>query len=101
VPVKGTVQLDEIKVLIVETFKQVPGVLSDPGPEALLMSLDDAEMTSFKVHVLWSTKASHEHEMLASDDRVLTAIAKAPREHSETREQKRIQETAEKPIRAA
>lgn len=104
VPVKGAVDLDETKTLIVETVKKVPGVLSDPAPEALLMTLDDPEMTSFKIHVLWSTKASHQHEMLASYDQVLTAIAEALKEHKE-QAQKRNQDTSEnetrKPGRAA
>lgn len=95
VPVKGAVALDEIKKLIVETVTKVPGVLPDPAPEALLMTLDDPEMALFKIHVLWSTKASHQHEMLASYDQVLTAIAEALRENTQKDTQKERTQTAQ------
>lgn len=87
VPVKGSEDLDEIKKLIVETVKKVPGVLSDPAPEALLMELNDPGMTSFKIHVLWSTKSNHEEEMLRSYDQVLTAIGEALKERTEKQAQ--------------
>jgi small conductance mechanosensitive channel len=66
--------LAELKSLIVSTVSKVPGVLSDPGPEALVMDLGDSDMNSVKVHILWSTKASRQHEMLMSYDTVLAAI---------------------------
>jgi small-conductance mechanosensitive channel len=66
--------LAELKSLIVSTVSKVPGVLSDPGPEALVMDLGDSDANSVKVHILWSTKASRQHEMLMSFDRVLAAI---------------------------
>ena len=66
--------LAELKSLIVSTVSKVPGVLSDPGPEALVMDLGDSDTNSVKVHILWSTKASRQHEMLMSYDRVLAAI---------------------------
>ena len=66
--------LAELKSLIVSTVSKVPGVLSDPGPEALVMDLGDSDANSVKVHILWSTKASRQHEMLMSYDRVLAAI---------------------------
>jgi small conductance mechanosensitive channel len=83
VPVKASEDLDEIKTLIVDTVKKVPGVLPDPEPEALLMDVNDPEMTSFKVHVLWSTKKTHQHEMMRSYDQVLTAISEALRNRTE------------------
>jgi len=83
VPVKGSENLDEIKNAIVDAVKNVPGVLSDPAPEALLMDVNDPEMSAFKVHVLWSTKTTHQHEMLRSYDQVLTAISEALRNRSE------------------
>lgn len=66
--------LTELKSLIVSTVSKVPGVLSNPGPEALVMDLGDSDANSVKVHILWSTKASRQHEMLMSYDRVLAAI---------------------------
>lgn len=101
VPIKGPADPDEIKRLIVDTVKKVPGVLSDPAPEALLMNLDDPEMNSFKIHVLWSTKASHQHEMLQSYDQVLTAIGQALRGRAEKRNQKKEQQPTPKQDRAA
>jgi len=66
--------LAELKSLIVSAVSKVPGVLSDPGPEALVMDLGDSDANSVKVHILWSTKASRQYEMLRSYDRVLAAI---------------------------
>jgi small conductance mechanosensitive channel len=83
VPIKTSEDLDEIKNLIVETVKNVPGVLPDPEPEALLMDVTGPDMSLFKVHVLWSTKTTREHEMLRSYDQVLTAISEALRNRNE------------------
>ena len=69
--------LAEIKSLIISTVGKVPGVLSDPTPEALVMDLGDSDANSVKVHIMWSTKASRQHEMLMSYDRVLAAIRQA------------------------
>jgi small-conductance mechanosensitive channel len=88
VPIKGPDDLDEIKDLIVNTIQKVPGVLHDPAPEALLMGLDSPDMTSFKLHVLWSTKTTRQHEMMQSYDQVLTAIGEALRHRAE----KQVQE---------
>jgi small-conductance mechanosensitive channel len=62
-----------VKSVIAGAVSEVPGVLSDPAPEALVMELDP-DPTIAKVRVLWSTKASREREMLSSYDRVLVAI---------------------------
>jgi small conductance mechanosensitive channel len=78
-PVKEGADLNRIKTLIVDTVKKVPGLLQDPAPEALVTSLDDPQTASFKLRVLWWTKANREHEMLASYDQVLTAIGEALR----------------------
>ena len=69
--------LAEIKSLIISTVGKVPGVLSDPTPEALVMDLGDSDANSVKVHIMWSTKASRQHEMLMSYDRVLAAMRQA------------------------
>jgi small-conductance mechanosensitive channel len=81
-PVKDGADLNRIKKSIVEAVKKVPGVLQDPAPEALAASLDDPQSASFKVRVLWWTKANREHEMLISYDQVLTAIGEALRPHA-------------------
>src|SRR5579859_721910 len=56
-PLKDGGDLERIKNMIVDTVKKVPGVLQDPAPEALVASLDDPQAASFKVRVLWWTKA--------------------------------------------
>src|SRR5439155_19729360 len=63
-PVKEGAELNRIKNLLVETVKKVPGLLQDPAPEALVAGLDDPQKASFKLRVLWWTKANREHEML-------------------------------------
>jgi len=71
---KAVQNLDEVRSLIVKTVSTVPGVLADPAPEALILDLSDLEANAIKVRVLWWTKAPRQHEMLASYDRVLSAI---------------------------
>ena len=90
-PLKDGGDLNPIKNLIVNTVKKVPGVLQDPAPEALVASLDDPQAASFKVRVLWWTKANRQHEMLVSYDQVLTAIGEAfkPRPTNQNRNQDR------------
>jgi small-conductance mechanosensitive channel len=72
--VKGIGELAELKSVVINAVSEVQGVLSDPGPEALVMDLGDPDLNAVKVRVLWWTKAPRQHEMLASYDRVLTAI---------------------------
>src|SRR5438270_11766699 len=74
---KGVANLNEIRSLIVQTVRKVPGVLPDPNPEALVIDLSDLESNAVKVKVLWWTKAPRQHEMLTSVDQVLTAIGQA------------------------
>jgi small conductance mechanosensitive channel len=90
-PLKDGDDLNKMKSLIVHTVKKVPGVLADPAPEALVTSLDDPQTASFKVRVLWWTKANRQHEMLNSYDQVLTAIGEAlrPRSANQNRNQDR------------
>src|SRR5258708_6065318 len=91
-PLKDGGDLNRIKSLIADTVKKVPGVLQDPAPEALVASLDDPQTASFKVRVLWWTKANRQHEMLISYDQVLTAIGEAfkPRPANQNRSQDRV-----------
>ena len=90
-PVKDGDDLNRIKRSIADAVKKVPGVLQDPAPEALVTSLDDPQTASFKVRVLWWTKANRHHQMLTSYDQVLTAIEEAlrPRPANQNRNQDR------------
>ncbi len=67
-------ELAQLKSLVINSVSKVQGVLPDPPPEALVMDLGDPDLNAVKVRVLWWTKAPRQHEMLASYDRVLTAI---------------------------
>jgi small conductance mechanosensitive channel len=71
---KSQQNLDEARSLIVRAVSKAPGVLSDPAPEALVLDLSDLDSNVVKMRILWWTKAPRQHEMLASYDRVLTAI---------------------------
>lgn len=73
-PLKGITNLNETRTLIVQAVTKVSGVLSDPGPEALVLDLTDLGANAVKIKVLWWTKAPRQHEMLKSFDKVLTAI---------------------------
>ncbi len=71
---KSVQDLAEIKSRVVRTVRAVPGVLSKPVPEALVVKLDSDTVT---VRVLWWTNAPRQHQMLGSYDTVLTAISEA------------------------
>jgi len=71
--------LAEVKARVMEAVKSVPGVLPDPAPEAMITDIDAPNADSVKLKILWWTNEPRHHEMLASYDRVLTAIAKALR----------------------
>src|ERR1700692_3623262 len=55
--VKGIRELAELKSLVINAVSKVPGVLTDPRPEVLVMDLGDADLNAVKVRVLWWTKA--------------------------------------------
>ena len=74
VSLKGVQNLNDIKSCMVTTVSQVPGVLRDPKPEALVTDLTDLDANAVKVRVLWWTKAPRHHQMLSSYDEVLSAI---------------------------
>lgn len=74
--VRAVRDLTEFKSGIVNAVKSVPGVLSEPSPEVLIMELSNPESATLKMRVLWWTKALREHQMLASYDQVLFAISK-------------------------
>jgi small conductance mechanosensitive channel len=67
--------LEATKAVIKKAAAAAPGVLSDPAPEALLIELPTTETA--KIRVLWATHDPSQHQMLASYDRVLSAIAHA------------------------
>lgn len=69
--------LAELKSFLVKTLAKVDGVLPEPGPEALVIDLGDADAGEVKLLVTWWTKNPRQHEMVASHDRVLTAIRDA------------------------
>jgi hypothetical protein len=49
----------------------------DPPPEALVVDLGGPDSNVIKLHITWWTGSSRQHQMMASHDRVLTAISKA------------------------
>ena len=63
--------------MIIQAVQGVSGVLSDPKPEALVIDLNALDPDTVKMRVLWWTNDSRQHQMLASYDQVLTAIAEA------------------------
>jgi small conductance mechanosensitive channel len=71
--------LPELKSLLVDTLTRVDGVLATPPPEALVIDLGDPSGGVVKFDLTWWTKSSRQHEMMASHDRVLTAIREALR----------------------
>src|SRR5580658_2519120 len=77
---KGITDLDGVKSFIVQTVSEVRGVLSDPGPEALVLDLGDPDSNAVKVRILWWTRAPRQHQMLTSYDSVLSAIRQALRQ---------------------
>jgi len=73
---KSMQNLDEVRSVIIKAVSRVPGVLSDPAPEVLVLDLSDLDSNAVKVKVLWWTKSPRQLEMLSSYDKVLTAIRK-------------------------
>jgi small conductance mechanosensitive channel len=72
--VKKGQNLEQLKKVLMTVVGQVPGVLPDPGPEALIV---DATPDTVKLRILWSTQDSRQHQMLESYDQVLTAVVDA------------------------
>ncbi len=71
---KSAKRLPELKSLLLSAVKRVPGVLAEPSPEILVIDLGDLESNTFKLRLLWWTKAARQHEMLESYDSVLSAL---------------------------
>jgi small-conductance mechanosensitive channel len=74
---KDVSDVSEVKSRILDAILTVPGILSDPAPEAFIIDLSDHGSAACRVRILWWTKAPRQHEMLASYDRVLGAIWQA------------------------
>jgi hypothetical protein len=75
---KVTDDLPSLKSLIVDivdAVRRVNGVLPDLPPEALLVDLGGPNSNAVKLHLTWWTESSRQHQMMASHDRVLTAIS--------------------------
>src|SRR5258707_2820146 len=85
--VKGNFALVEVKSRVVDAVRKVPGTLSEPSPEVLVLELGELESNALKLRVLWWTKAPRQHQMLTSYDGVLTAIRQTL--HQYTAEQNR------------
>jgi len=71
--------LAEPKSLIVDTVRKGDRVLSTPSPEVLVVDLRDPGLEVIKLRITWWTQSQRQHEMIASHDRVLTAIGEAMR----------------------
>jgi small conductance mechanosensitive channel len=90
--VKVASDLAALKSAISNAVRKVPGVLSEPSPEVLVLELSDLEANTVKLRLLWWTKAPRQHQMLTSYDSVLSAIRQAVGGY--TTEQNRKQQRA-------
>jgi small conductance mechanosensitive channel len=72
--IKKVSSLQHIRETIESAVRRVPGVLSDPEPETLVV---EATPDTIKMRILWSTRDSRQHQMLGSYDKVLTDVVKA------------------------
>jgi small-conductance mechanosensitive channel len=73
-PVYAGQDLDELKRRARETVAGVEGVLADPGPEPLLVQLDDG---AIRLRVRWWIQTPIQTGAKVETDRVLSALAKA------------------------
>jgi small conductance mechanosensitive channel len=77
--------LRELKSTLVDAVTKVDGVLSTPPPEALVVDLGDLSSGVVKIRLTWWTKSSRQHDLIASNDRVLLAIHQALRQLAASR----------------
>ena len=77
ISLKSIEGLSELKSTVIKAVSEVAGVLSEPAPEVLLVSIDVPNSDAAKLKVLWWTQSPRQHQMLSSYDQVLTAIATA------------------------
>jgi small conductance mechanosensitive channel len=85
---KAAEDLAGVKSLIIETVRKVDGVLAEPAPEALVIDLGDADSGVVKLRLTWWTKSSRQHQLIASHDRVLTAVREVLSRLAATHDQK-------------
>jgi hypothetical protein len=69
----------------VDAVTKVDGVLSTPPPEALVVDLGDLSSGLVKIRLTWWSKSSRQHDLIASNDRVLIAIHEALRQLAASR----------------
>jgi small conductance mechanosensitive channel len=69
--------LPQLKDAIIQAVRSVSGVLPEPPPEVLITGVAEPKTQGGKLKILWWTKDPRQHQMLASYDRVLSAIAEA------------------------
>jgi small conductance mechanosensitive channel len=93
--------LGALKSLIAAAVSAVPGVLSDPASEVLVMDLNASNPPTVKLRVLWWSHDPRQHQMLGSYDQVLTAIARALELEKSEREKLGHDEMTTKQERAA
>jgi small conductance mechanosensitive channel len=72
--VKKLPDLQGLKTAILSAIRKVQGVLAEPPAEALVMAVTT---DTAKIRILWSTRDSRQHQMLASYDQVLTTVTNA------------------------
>ena len=75
---KATPDLEELKENLVEAVRRVPGVMSDPAPDVVVV---DISSDTTKLRVLWSSRDPHQTQMLKSYDQVLSAIGQLLEAH--------------------
>lgn len=86
-----TSRIGELKDQIIEGIRRVPGVLTDPRPEALVT---EVSADAAKLRILWSTHEPGQHQMLASYDQVLTEILHVLDEFQSGEEQQPVRSAA-------
>jgi small-conductance mechanosensitive channel len=72
---KAPPDLAAFKSLLLNVIKKVDGVIAEPPPEAFVVDLGEADAGVVKLRLTWWTKSSRQHQLVASHDRVLTAIS--------------------------
>jgi small conductance mechanosensitive channel len=93
--------LEALKSTIATAVRAVPGVLSDPAPEVLVVDLNVSNPPMVKLRVLWWSHDPRQHQMLGSYDHVLTAIVQALGREKAEREKLGQHEMTTKQERAA
>lgn len=73
--VKKVSNLQHLREIVESAVRTVPGVLSDPEPETLVV---EATPDTIKMRILWSICESRQQQMLGSYDKVLTAVVNTP-----------------------